>query len=98
MKDRVLVIATTSTGWQTNFLALTTINRCCCWAHRWHRGLRPTRRPVLRLRLALRLRPASRPALPRGAEPVYNRKQRGNDFLTNSGLLDWWSQRWMTAI
>ena len=38
-------------------------------------GLRPTRRPVLRLRPALRFRPASRPALrlravPRLAEPV----------------------------
>ena len=52
-----------------DFFALPTINRL-------HRGLRQTRRPVLRLRLALRLRPASRPALrlrptlPRGAEPV----------------------------
>ena len=36
--------------------------------------LRPTRRPVLRLRPAMRFRPVSRPALrpvlPRGAEPV----------------------------
>ena len=65
-------------------------------------GLRPTRRAVLRLRPALRFRPASRPALrpvlPRGAEPVYNRKQRGNGFLTNLGLLDWWSRRWTTTI
>ena len=70
MKDMVLVIATTSAGRQTNFLALPTINRCCCWAHRWHRGLRPTRRPVLRptRRPVLRLRPTLKLSIETGTE------------------------------
>ena len=33
-----------------------------------------------------------------GSGASVERKQRGNGFLTNSGLLDWWSRRWTTAI